>query len=192
MPVPRPGHARVRSDYRSVPWQGALHIPTIDGLTAAADGFASPAVRAVRAGPASWSEDVKALWAVQAVYVVHRNGRQASSRVGGIAAPLGVSRVFMASPAPRRLRSYPPRAVESRPAPLAGPLSGGDLGDKTGPGPVLLRARQVAPKGDGRPRAAAAAPGCGQNPSSILDGSVRLPSLRGNGELRPLPARVPR
>lgn len=82
---------------------------------------------------ASWSEDMKALWAVQAVYAVHRNGRQASSRVGGTAAPLGVSRVFMASPAPRRLRSYPPRAVESRPAPLAGPLSGGDLGDKTGP-----------------------------------------------------------
>ena len=50
MPVPRPGHARVRSDYRSVPWQGALHIPTTDGLTAAADGFASPAVRTVRAG----------------------------------------------------------------------------------------------------------------------------------------------
>lgn len=97
---------------------------------------------------ASWSEDMKALWAVQAVYVVHRNVRQASSRVGGTAAPLGVSRVFMASPAPRRLRSYPPRAVESRPDPSQ-VHSVGDLGDKAGPGPVLLRARQVAPQGTG-------------------------------------------
>lgn len=83
---------------------------------------------------ASWSEDMKALWAVQAVYAVHRNGRQASSRVGGTAAPLGVSRVFMASPAPRRLRSYPPRAVESRPDPSQ-VHSVGDLG-VTRRGPV--------------------------------------------------------